>query len=748
MAFSLRDTPIRRKLMVVIFLTSVMAMLLMGGTLFVYEFISFRQATLSQFSTLAKIIAANSTAALAFENQEDAKEILGAFKAEPLVAAAGLYRENGQLFATYPATPALDSVPGVAGAARFHFSGTRLTGFEPVIERDKRLGTLYLHVDTAPVVGRWVRVSVMVAGAVIAAILLVTYLLSRALQQWLSDPILDLAKTARAVSEHGDYTVRATKQSRDEVGTLTDAFNHMLTQVHGKDQALRESEARLRAVLNSALSAVIVMDAHGKIVDWNARAESMFGWPRDQALGRKLGETIVPERYRERHQRGMERYLATGDGPVLNRSLEMSAVRRDGSEFPVELSISPLKTDSVITFCGFITDITERKRIEEVRARLVSIVESSEDAIIGNTLDGMITSWNRGAETTFGYSPEEAIGQPLSILTPQESQESDSQLLRRISRGEHIEHFDTIRVTKDARRLNVSVSVSPIKDENGRVVGASSIARDITAHKQAQQEIQRLNQELEQRVTRRTAQLEAVNRELEAFSYSVSHDLRAPLRHVDGFAALLSKHVGPTLDEKGRRYLTTISNAARQMGRLIDDLLAFSRMGRAQMKTVAVDQDDMVATVIRDTRSDENANQIEWCVAPLPTVQADPAMLRQVWFNLVDNAVKYSGKNAHPKIEVGSLQNAHAREVGVQSEQIFFVRDNGVGFDMSYVEKLFGVFQRLHGPAEFEGTGIGLANVRRIINRHGGRVWAEGRVGEGATFYFSIPISPIAPPPT
>ncbi|HEX2854624.1 MAG TPA: PAS domain S-box protein [Opitutaceae bacterium] len=744
MAFSLRDAPIRRKLVVVIFLTSVMAMLLMGGTLFVYEYMSFRQATLAQFSSLAKIIAANNTAALAFQNQEDAQEMLGTLKAEPLVTAASLYREDGNLFATYPATLPLDAIPAKAETRRLRFSGTRLTGFEPVIQRDKHLGTLYLHVETAPVVARWVRVSIVVAGAIIAAILLVTYLFSRALQKRLSDPILALANTARAVSEHGDYTVRATKHSRDEVGTLTDAFNHMLIQIHGQDRALRESEGRVRAVINSALSAVIVMDAKGMIADWNARAESMFGWSRAEALGRKLGDTIVPARYRERHERGMDHYLATGDGPVLNRSMEMSALRRNGTEFPVEISISPLKTDNVITFCGFITDITERKRIEEVRARLVSIVESSEDAIIGNTLDGTITSWNRGAEKIFGYAPAEAIGQPLSILTPPESRENDPEILRRISRGENIDHFDAVRVTKDGGRLDVSVSLSPIKDENSRVVGASSIARDITAHKHAQEEIQRLNQELEQRVTQRTAQLEAVNRELEAFSYSVSHDLRAPLRHVDGFAGLLAKHANTTLDEKGRRYLTTISGAARQMGRLIDDLLSFSRMGRAQIKTVPVDQNAMVATVIRETRTDENVSRIEWVVSSLPTVQADPAMLRQVWFNLIDNAVKYSGKNARPRIEIGS-QDAQASEVEVQGEQIFFVRDNGVGFDMTYVEKLFGVFQRLHGPAEFEGTGIGLANVRRIINRHGGRAWAEGRIGEGATFYFSLPTSPLPP---
>jgi PAS domain S-box-containing protein len=236
-----------------------------------------------------------------------------------------------------------------------------------------------------------------------------------------------------------------------------------------------------------------------------------------------------------------------------------------------------------------------------------------------------------------------------------------------------------------------------------------------------------------QAVNAANQQLHAANRELEAFSYSVSHDLRAPLRHIDGFAGLLQKHAAASLDEKGRRYLVTISGAARQMGRLIDDLLAFSRISRSHLNIVEVDHDALVAEVIREGAFDKNHPMPQWVIAPLPAVRADPAMLRQVWVNLIDNAVKYSGKAPRPSITIGVHADAPPGEVA------FYVRDNGVGFDMAYVDKLFGVFQRLHGPAEFEGTGIGLANVYRIVTRHGGRTWAEGRVGEGATFSFSLP---------
>ncbi|SDR81645.1 PAS domain S-box protein [Opitutus sp. GAS368] len=606
----LRNIPIRQKLILIILMISGVVMLLTHGAFFTYEYLVFRRTTLRQLSTLGEMLAANSTAALAFDNPDDAREILAALKAEQHVVAAALYDGKGQLFARYPDHASPAALPAAPGETGYRFADARLAGYQPVMQDGRRLGTLYLEFDTGVILRAWLWDSLEIALAVMAIVLLVAYGLSRSLQKQISSPILALAETARAISERRDYSVRAVKLGDDEVGFLTDALNLMLGQIHEQNQALQESEGRLRAVLNAALSAVTVIDTAGRIIDWNARAEKMFGWSRAEVLGQELAHLIIPSRHREAHRRGMGHFLSTGEGPVLNRTVEMSALRREGHEFPVELSISPLKTNDVVTFCGFITDITERKRAEA--------------------------------------------------------------------------------------------------------------------------EIRELTQTLERRVVDRTAQLEAVNKELEAFSYSVSHDLRAPLRHVDGFAGLLLKSDGHLVSERGRGYLANIASAAKQMGMLIDDLLVFSQMGRSEMRLAPVDLKTLAEETIQTLRSQNPSRNIIWRAGALPVVQGDRPMLRQVLVNLFANAVKYTGPRDPAEIEYGCTDDP-------ANGRVFFVRDNGVGFEMAYAHKLFGVFQRLHRAEEFEGTGIGLANVRRIITRHGGRTWAEGEPGRGATFYFTLP---------
>ena len=265
-------------------------------------------------------------------------------------------------------------------------------------------------------------------------------------------------------------------------------------------------------------------------------------------------------------------------------------------------------------------------------------------------------------------------------------------------------------------------------DEKNKVQrGNEALKREMAERKAVEEQIVQLNAELQQHASK----TEAANKELEAFSYSISHDLRAPLRHIDGFVSLLQKNAQTQLDEAGRRHLAVIAGASRKMGALIDDLLSFSRMSCAELRQGPVATETMVREIIGDLKDAAGERAVEWETAPLPEVQADATLLRQVWVNLLANAVKYSRDRQPARIAVGT-------QPGANGEVVFFVRNNGAGFDMQYAHKLFGVFQRLHSDQEFEGTGIGLANVRRIIARHGGHTWAEGKVGEGATFYFTL----------
>jgi PAS domain S-box-containing protein len=366
------------------------------------------------------------------------------------------------------------------------------------------------------------------------------------------------------------------------------------------------------------------------------------------------------------------------------------------------------------------------------------LVESVKDyAIIMLDPGGHVASWNEGAENLKGYRAVEIIGRHFSCFYPPDAIQRGfpAQELEAVTRDGRIED-EGWRVRKDGKSFWAHVTISALREKDGTLRGFSKVTGDLTKRRQAEDEVRQLNECLEQRVRERSAQLETANQELEAFSYSVSHDLRAPLRHIGGFANCLAKAPGPDLPEKSRHYLAEILDATRQMGCLIDDLLLFARMGRTEMRLQPVDMPQLVNEARRQLEPEFKDREIKWKQGALLEVHGDCAMLRQVMVNLLSNALKYTRQRKPAEIEIGCDDSSPA-------ETIVFVRDNGVGFDMEYAHKLFGVFQRLHSDEEFEGTGIGLANVRRIIARHRGRTWAEGKINAGATFYFSLPKTPL-----
>jgi PAS domain S-box-containing protein len=369
----------------------------------------------------------------------------------------------------------------------------------------------------------------------------------------------------------------------------------------------------------------------------------------------------------------------------------------------------------------------DRLRLEvEQRREQASLLDQTHDSIFFRDMNGVISYWNRGAQELYGWSAEEAIGKRshelLRTVFSAPLADIDEELQRTgVWEGE-------LRHTKaDGSQVISASRWSLRRDSHGRPVVIMETNNDITERKHAEDEIRRLNQEL----GRRAAELESANKELESFAYSVSHDLRAPLRHVVGFSELLQARASSSVDEKSRHYIQTICGSARRMGHLIDDLLAFSRIGRAETRYMPVDLEQLTRECVAELREDTKGREIVWRIGSLPICQGDRSMLRMVIVNLLSNAIKFTRMRQPAEIEIGCTERDHEIEV--------FVRDNGAGFDMQYVGKLFGVFQRLHPMEQFEGTGIGLATVQRVIRRHGGTVRAESALDRGATFYFSMP---------
>jgi PAS domain S-box-containing protein len=417
-----------------------------------------------------------------------------------------------------------------------------------------------------------------------------------------------------------------------------------------------------------------------------------------------------------------------------------------GNRVVVRVNIDPLRDPSGrrLGAINVFEDITEHRRAEEATTRLAAIVEFSEDAIISKDLNGIITSWNRGAERVFGYSSQEAVGEPITMLIPADRLSEEPDILKRIRRGDSVEHYETLRRHKDGTLRHISLSVSPLRDERGIIVGASKIARDITERKRvekvvgdAQAQLQRHAINLEKMVAERTADLQATNQQLEAFVYSIAHDLRAPLRSMEGYSAMLVEAVGTSLGEMAQRYTERINRSAQFMDQLLTDLLAFSQISQQRMELASVPLGRVLEGALARLEEEIQERQVQvFCEGPWPFVRAHAPTLGQILYNLISNALKFMAPGVQPVLRIraelrgesGAAEPGHVR---------VWVEDNGIGIAPEYLNQIFRLFTRLEG-GKYSGTGIGLAIVQKGVERMNGRVGVESTLGRGSRFWIEL----------
>ncbi len=519
---------------------------------------------------------------------------------------------------------------------------------------------------------------------------------------------------------------------RNAQGVITGASKILRDISHSKavEEKLMVSDARFRHLLDNMLEGAQIIDFTWKYIYVN-NALVRHGKYSREAL---LGYTMM-EKYPGIEQTDMFAIIRRCMQERVAAQLETEFLFPDGSKGNFELSVQPV--DEGIFILSI--DITERKKAEREREEAEAELKKSEklfrsialhipkSLVIVMGKDHRFLIIEGELMERMGYKRQDYEGKHPLEIAPKEQYETSRPLYERVFNGEQFS------VDRSLSMGDFIIHFVPMKDETGAVESAMIIALDISEIRKAQRDIEELNVNLERKVSERTAQLDSSIKELESFSYSVSHDLRAPLRAIHSYTAILEEEYSNKLDEEGIKIIEVILRNSRVMGELIDDLLTFSRLGRKEISRMEIPMNSLVKSVSDEFLSAPSGNKITFTIRPLPPAEGDKALIKQVWVNLISNAVKYASRQPEICIEIGSYVK--------EGQNIYFIKDNGVGFDMKYYHKLFGVFQRLHSQEEFEGTGVGLATTQRIVKKHRGEIWAEAAVNEGATFHFSLSLN-------
>ncbi len=513
---------------------------------------------------------------------------------------------------------------------------------------------------------------------------------------------------------------------RDEKGQLR-GFSKVTRDITSR----KRSEDEFKGLLESAPDAIVIVDGKGEIVLVNSQTEKTFRYAREELLGRSI-EMLVPERCRGQYSEHRKGFFSLPRTRTMGAGLELYGLRSDGTEFPVEISLSPLETEEGVLVSSAIRDVTERRQTAEAlkasEERLQMAIEAAQFGVWDLDVASDRAFRSPRHDQIFGYEslqPEWGMAVAERHIVPED---------RELFRSSFAEAFQSnnffmecrIRRAADRSLRWICAQGRVYRDPEGKPVRMMGVVSDTTDRKQALEELDRRRHEL----SRSNSDLAAANKELESFSYSVSHDLRAPLRTIDGFSHALLEDCADKLDDASKSHLNRIRTATQRMGTLIDDLLNLSRLTRAEMRIQTVDISAMAASIADDLQKSQPGRQVALRIQNGLTTTADPGLLRAMLENLLDNAWKFTSKRASAHIEFGQAE--------VKGTLAFFVRDDGAGFDPAYADRLFGAFQRLHAMSEFAGTGVGLATVQRIVHRHGGRIWAESAIGKGATFYFTM----------